>query len=222
MATEYMEEKWLRSIDPLWMIDKVILPNTGLVGQERARKLRLMMCGWCRQIWSLLRDQRSRNAVEVGEKFADGKCRETELSDARSNMPGLKDATWYRDGQVAINCVFDEGWHQWKTLSPTLSYEGLGEFFRPAMLSNEAQANIIRDIFGNPFRPTTIGRQFITGQAIAMAEHAYDNRDWASLPVISDALEEAGCIEQPILDHLRGPGPHVRGCWCLDVILGKS
>ena len=55
-----------------------------------------------------------------------------------------------------------------------------------------------------------------------LARGIYEAREWASLPILADALDEAGCDDEPILRHLRYPGPHVRGCWVLDLLLGKS
>ena len=90
------------------------------------------------------------------------------------------------------------------------------------------QCQLLRDIF-NPCRPVTIDPAWQTAQVVALAQAAYDQReppagtlDVARLAVLADALEEAGCTDQTVLDHLRGPGPHVRGCWVVDLILGKG
>jgi hypothetical protein len=92
-----------------------------------------------------------------------------------------------------------------------------------------AQAILLRDIFGNPFHPVAVNPAWQTPQVVALAQAAYDQRelpagtlDTARLPVLADALEEVGCTDQTILDHLRGLGPHVRGCWVVDLLLGKS
>src|SRR5262249_22761922 len=90
-------------------------------------------------------------------------------------------------------------------------------------------APLIRCIFGNPFRPTLLKRAWQTPTATALAQAAYDERALPSghlaparLVVLADALEEAGCDSAEVLDHLRSAGPHVRGCWALDLILGRS
>jgi hypothetical protein len=92
-----------------------------------------------------------------------------------------------------------------------------------------AQADLLRCILGNPFRPVTVSPAWRTPQVIALAQAAYDQRelpagtlDVARLAVLADALEEAGCDQADLLAHLRGPGPHVRGCWAVDLLLGKS
>ena len=88
---------------------------------------------------------------------------------------------------------------------------------------------MLRCIFGNPPRPTCPNPNGRLLTTISLAQAAYDNRDLPSgdldparLAVLSDALEEAGCTDADLLSHLRSPGPHVRGCWALDLISGKS
>jgi hypothetical protein len=94
------------------------------------------------------------------------------------------------------------------------------------------QAGLLRDLFGNPFRLVTLSPAILTwndSTVIRLAQAAYDERhlpagtlDSGRLAVLADALEEAGCSDADILGHLRGPGPHVRGCWAVDLCLGKS
>jgi hypothetical protein len=83
-------------------------------------------------------------------------------------------------------------------------------------------ANLLRDLFGNPFRSVEIHPSWETPLVEVMAGTAYRERDWVCLPVLADVLEDAGCSDSEVLHHLRGPGPHVRGCWVLDLILGKK
>ena len=84
------------------------------------------------------------------------------------------------------------------------------------------QVEIIRDIFGNPFRPVPFAPSWRTTTAVAVVRQMYDTRDFAAMPVLADALQEAGCDSNDILAHCRGPGPHVRGCWVVDLVLGKA
>ena len=92
-----------------------------------------------------------------------------------------------------------------------------------------AQALVLRCIFGNPFRPVTVSPALQAPQVVALAHAAYDERDLPSghldparLAVLGDALEDAGCTDADLLGHLRGQGPHVRGCWVVDLLLGKG
>ena len=91
------------------------------------------------------------------------------------------------------------------------------------------QAALLRDIFGNPFRPVSLAPAWRTPDVLQLAQAAYDNRllpsgllDDTRLAVLADALEEAGCVNADMLAHCRGPGPHVRGCWVADAVLGKT
>jgi ribosomal protein L37E len=63
---------------------------------------------------------------------------------------------------------------------------------------------------------------WLTPAVLGIARRAYDLRDWEALPVLADALQEAGCEDEQVLGHLRGPGPHVRGCFAVDALLGKG
>ena len=86
------------------------------------------------------------------------------------------------------------------------------------------QCGFVRDIF-NPFRPVTIDPAWLTwndGTVVKLAESIYDERAFDRMPILADALEEASCTNADILAHCRGRGPHVRGCWAVDLILGKE
>jgi hypothetical protein len=83
-------------------------------------------------------------------------------------------------------------------------------------------AALVRDVFGNVFRPVTLNTAWPTTPVTSLAQAMYDSRDFAAMPILADALEEAGCNNPDILVHCRGDGPHVRGCWVVDLILGKK
>lgn len=83
-------------------------------------------------------------------------------------------------------------------------------------------ANDIRDVFGNPFRPVAFDPRWRTESAVSLASAIYAERAFDQLPILADALEEAGCHHADVLAHCRGPGPHVRGCWVIDLVLGKA
>lgn len=84
----------------------------------------------------------------------------------------------------------------------------------------KSQCHLVRDIFGNPFRPVTVDPAWLTVKQ--MAEAIYEERRFGDMPSLADALEEAGCSSADILAHYRQPGEHVRGCWVLDLLLGKD
>jgi len=79
----------------------------------------------------------------------------------------------------------------------------------------------IRELFGNPFRPATLDPTWLTLTVVALARSIYGERGFDRLPILAGALEEAACSEASILDHCRSPAEHVRGCWVVDLLLGK-
>ena len=83
-------------------------------------------------------------------------------------------------------------------------------------------ANIVRDIFGNPFRSVSFDPAWRTSTVVALAQQMYDSRDFSAMPILGDALQDAGCDHADILDHCRSAGSHVRGCWVVDLVLGKE
>ena len=88
-----------------------------------------------------------------------------------------------------------------------------------------AHCQLIRDIFGNPFRRVALDPAWLQwngGTVRKMAEAIYDDRAFDRLPILADALEEAGCTDRAVLDHCRWAGAHVRGCWVLDRILNPT
>lgn len=84
------------------------------------------------------------------------------------------------------------------------------------------QADLLRDIFGNPFRPIALDPPWRSETAVAVAAGIYEERAFDRMPILADALEDAGCDHADVLTHCRGPGPHARGCWVVDGVLGKS
>jgi hypothetical protein len=99
-------------------------------------------------------------------------------------------------------------------------------------LNGPIRAALLRDIFGNPFRPAVLPDDLRTwqgGTIARLAEAAYDELqlpsgllDATRLAVLADALEEAGCTDPVVLQHLRDGGEHVRGCWLVDLLACKK
>jgi hypothetical protein len=187
------------------------------------RKARLYCCAVCRHVWSRLEHDSSRQAVVVGERFADGTATRGELRAARQSARAVVNTE--RDGEVdrlhytAVTAADPRVELEWVAINANGGVDsGTGPF-----------AELLRDIYGDPFRPVALGVAGMPSGVTLLAQAAYDNRilpggelDLAHLGVLSDALEEAGCTDVEILSHLRSPGPHVRGCWALDLVLGKS
>ncbi|MBN9119864.1 MAG: hypothetical protein J0I06_12005 [Planctomycetes bacterium] len=80
----------------------------------------------------------------------------------------------------------------------------------------------MRDIFGNPFRPVTFSAAWRTDTAVSLARQMYDTREFSAMPILADALQDAGCDSDDVLSHCRSDSPHVRGCWVVDLVLGME
>jgi hypothetical protein len=203
-----------------------------LVKKGGVRKRRLFACACVRRIWHLLDDPRSRRAVEVAEEFADGivdKEAAKRMRREAGKVPRVFPNAMWSPSDAAEICL-------------NLTTEDISTAARAAFaaskaglpLSSEraAQAALVRDIFRNPFRSATLSAAVLAwndATVVRLAQTAYDERhlpsgtlDNSRLAVLADALEEAGCMDADILGHLRGPGTHVRGCWSVDLCLGKS
>jgi hypothetical protein len=85
-----------------------------------------------------------------------------------------------------------------------------------------AQAALLRCIIGNPFQDFDTESDWCTSTVIALASHAYESRDFTLMPILADALQDAGCANEAVLEHCRSDGPHARGCWVVDALLGKT
>jgi len=232
------EAEWLSCTDPTPMLEFL-----DASGRASKRKLRLFAGACCRHIWGLLTDRRSREAVEVAERSADGLAGEQELHAAWQAAREVSDTSqaevWQRTaaraaegtaaGLGALGAVWALGGGEAAARSPALA-RALAAGSQPAFQEGRAHSGaLLRDILGNPFRPVTLSPAWQTPQVVALAQAAYDQRglpagtlDTTRLAVLADALEDAGCADADLLGHLRGPGPHVRGCFVIDALLGKS
>jgi hypothetical protein len=236
------EQEWLQATDPMPMLEF-------LRGKASDRKLRLFAVGCCRHVWYIMPDEPCRQAAEVAERFADGMATEQELrAAADAAQISAEDNSFAKPHQsfaVGQGIYFAARTACYAANSPvhetaaraarTLYSAAIGAAGDPdtnlvtrraaADAVRQYQINLLNDLFGNPFRPITINPAWLTwhgGLLVSMARRMYDSRDFADMPVLADALEEAGCQEQDILDHCRSGGEHVRGCWLVDLLLGKE
>ena len=85
------------------------------------------------------------------------------------------------------------------------------------------QCDVLRDLVGNPFRPVSFNTEWRTSTVVSLAKTMYDSRDFGPMPLLADSLQDAGCEHEDILSHCRdASGTHVRGCWVVDLTLGKG
>ena len=183
------------------------------------RKDRLIACACCRLAWPLLTDERSRRAVEAAERFADGTRLSLEHFYQAARDVAEERCLWgvRMDGYGEASAAHDAIATVVEGDSP--AYLVCRDPYVPGA------ADIIRDIAGNPFRAVPFDPAWLTrngGVVRTMAAAVYENRTFGDMPILADALEDAGCDSGDVLDHCRGGGEHQRGCWVLDLLLGRG
>jgi hypothetical protein len=217
-VTEY---QWLREHDVFRLLDQA-------TGCMSLRKWRLFACACCRRFEERLPSEAARHVLEVAERAADREASVEELADARAAVELLQP----RDAaEWASNCASC-------TACRSAEQAALSAYSTSAMVARTlGQAeetigpyyvNLLREIVGNPFRAVTVSEGVRTPTVISLAQAAYRERlmpggilDALRLGALAEALEEVGANDA-LAAHLRSPGPHVRGCWAVDRILGKE
>ena len=205
------EAEWLAATDPTPMLLQVA-PGAG------DRRSRLLRAAAARVVWNELPDGRLVDAVVVAERYADGLTTDTELTEHRDGlyrlMSGQRGLSLSMPLHLCVTSVYGP------RLNPLSS---VGHSWRLGVeYLNVRLPPVVRDIFGNPFRPVVADPRWLTPTVVALAAGIYADRAFDRLPVLADALMEAGCEDADILAHCRGDGPHVRGCWVVDLVLGKA
>jgi hypothetical protein len=170
-----------------------------------------------RRIWYLL-SKNARRVVEKAEQYADGGCSLQTLRRATERLCKTADSA----GDRAASLL-----GAYPATNTSLSISTVAECvsFIRRMEENTALVDLTREMFGNPFRTVCLEPTWLMwndGAVQKMAQAIYDGRRFADLPILADALEDAGCADADILTHCRTPGEHVRGCWVIDLLLGKS
>lgn len=214
------EQEWLACSDPTPMLEF-------LRGQASRRQLRLFTAACCRRIWNLLTEDWCRRAIELSELLADGLVSARQLDELLPRSLSGWAATAAYD--ATIDCRVEDALRATDAAANAAANASAGADEVPvedwkAARSNERrmQAATLRDIFGSPFRPTTLDPTCLTPTVKHLAEAIYEERAFDRMPILADALEDAGCTQQDILRHLRGGGEHCRGCWPLDLVLGRE
>jgi hypothetical protein len=207
------EQDWLVCQDP-----EKMLPE--LIGKLSERKWRLFAVACCRRLQGLLRQTPGWEDVLAAELLADGRLAEAERQ--RHYQRARKAATPFED-QPALAAAFAALHTTGALAAAWASHKAVlarGKAHQAA--EKQAQADLLRDIAGNPYRPVVIDLGWAAlnaGSARRVAAAIYEEQAFDQLPVLADALEDAGCADADILDHCRRPGVHVRGCWVVDWLL---
>jgi hypothetical protein len=238
------EQEWLDSglHSPM-----VALARARRPWEVRKRKMRLLVCACCREVWDHLIHPHCRHAVEVAERYADGQATANDRDVARMTAVevlrvGFRDGSLQGLTRLAAPLAVYAGVRTGelmaaldRAVSGLVSYRvrvALGVPFHPEIAGGwkERQAaerrracDLVRDVFGNPFRLRVVQPSWLSwrgGFVGQMARAIYNERRFADLPILADALEEAGCDDADLLGHCRRPGGHARGCWALDLLPG--
>jgi len=206
-----------------------------LQGKAGDRKLRLFVCACCRRVDHLIPDRRCRKALEASERYADGIITEDQLEWADRK-------TWqlFRQGGHGRNLSAESNLvgHKTAVMMQSASKADLGYYLAGIMRdfvqlmeatgdASELEtehwlSDLLRCATGNPFRPVSINPDWRTLDVLKLAQAIYQERTFDQMPMLGEALEEAGCDTADILAHCRAMTEHVRGCWVVDAILGKS
>jgi len=171
-----------------------------------------------------MRNASHRDDVDLAERFADGQATETELAAAHRRVNDLACAHYADTKEREIR--------RWAEMVAVANAVRLPADAGDAVwnLNRAAQRGIalnmvalLRDIVGNPFRPVVFSPEWRTSTAVAIARGMYESRDFSPMPILADALQDAGCYNDDVLNHCRDPQQvHVRGCWVVDHVLGKT
>ena len=232
------KKQWLASADPQMML-------AHLKGRASDRKLRLFAVACCRRFWPLVsRDDVSRQVVEVAERFADGIATVKECHLARATAEVL-----WGPGADRILCAVRElaraavkskasgaaldACREAASLAGRVARAAAREANKSdaeadaaercaIALERRQQVVPLRCIFGNPFKPVAADPNWLTSTVLLLARGSYEEKAFDRMPILADALQDAGCASDDVLNHLRHDADHVRGCWALDLVLGKG
>ena len=203
------EKEWLACEDPRWMLDYHRM-------KKNPRRLRLLAAACVRRVVPDDAVPVCGPVIDAAERYADGVAERSEFLAARKAVRAAARDTLAAPAVLsAVRCLTDdvmEGMTAAIVNSRPLAGPGGGA----------VECALIRCVFGNPFRSATFSPAWRTDTAVSLARGMYESRNFGAMPILADALQDAGCDNADILDHCRGPGPHVRGCWAVDLVLGKE
>ncbi len=228
-------DEWLACSQPVYMAAAVPFSP---------RKHRLFAVACCRQVAYLLHDETLQAAIEIAERFADQACTEAERAECERRVqrvfqelkeldPGTNSIVMRGDfvypetyaAEMMTHCLSPDA----KSAATYVPFSAASAFagtpdeddfqFEAAFAT---QADLVRCIFENPTQPINFDSRWRTSVALSLAREMYEERDFRRLPLLADALIAAGCNDERVVSHCKFAGLHVRGCWVLDLVLGKA
>jgi hypothetical protein len=189
------------------------------------RKFRLFAVACGRVIEDRIPRDVGRATINIAEWFADGQA-------TRADLKAAKRAAWAAwgdlQGQPTSTALWTAAWvADWKVVNAaSQAVSGVEAFMGRSDRLNTLLCTLVRDVFGNPLSPPPALPPAVLawndGTVPKLAQAIYDERTFDRMSILADALEEAGCTDADVLAHCRGAGPHVRGCWVVDLVLGKQ
>ena len=215
---ELLEREWMKNPFPEHWIR--YLPKS----RRSARKRRLFACACCRYVRDKLTEEVSHRSIEAAEQFADGKIDLTELAAVRkthrqeckrNGLFEIRNKPKTGCGEFFLareSTAHPKGLQESRVVRAAISLAGERSFVAP----------LAYDIFGNPYRLQTPDPTWLTPNVRHLAEIIYEDRQFDAMPILGDALEEAGCENETILSHCREYPTHARGCWVVDLLLNKN
>jgi hypothetical protein len=238
------EAEWLACEDP-----RPMLRQFGAAASVRKQRLLGLAC--CYRFVGLLENHDLQQALHVAESWIEGQCAPTERKNARraasaaaqlASGLGIEDGLTLSDSAAwAVQRLLQRGALDLDHLLYALAQARLKDAGARAYLNQtpreaadkarteahkaelSAQCGLIREIFGNPFLPVTFVPEWRTTDVLLLANGIYEDKAFDRMPILADALQDAGCDNPDILEHCRNPNQtHVRGCWVLDLVLGKE
>jgi hypothetical protein len=201
------ENHWLSCDSPVPLLEH-------LKGKVSDRKLRLFACHCLRRVWHFLDDDRKQQLQTFERDLTDWPIGTEKWQLRFGEHRTLNDAI----GQVKFGAAWAAAWNLSGEVCASLGKNSANQ----RQAEHQWQTSLVREMFGNPFRRVIVFPYWRTATVGQLADAIYVHEDFAGLPILSDALEEAGCDNMEILAHLRQPGPHIRGCWALDLVLDKE
>jgi hypothetical protein len=242
ISTEYpamTEAEWLACTDPVLLLEF-------LQGKASDRKLRLYAVACFRGVWDSITNVSSQEAIQVLERYAEGQATAHELGQANWSAEAAifdfdrrleryeREQNGIRKGWLPLEDAIESPFVLTKEGNEIsldrASYIAAAieratsesSFIDTQVDRSILDIHLIHDIFGNPFRPSSLKPAWLTPNVVGLANGIYDDRAFDRLPILADALEEAGCDDEEILLHCRRPGEHVRGCWVVDLLTGRK
>jgi hypothetical protein len=220
---EWMSRDWPTSM--LKLVDSLAnQPRPRWKAKVVQRQLRLAACAACRRIERLL-DAPRRNLVEVAEQYALGQASWREFQKAAGAVGDTPEPKDVRDdgryyAAKAVGALPDDA----ATVIGFVLSASLRDPDQPEALTGYC-AGLLRCLFGNPYQPlvASFAHEWRTDTVLGLARTMYESRDFGAMPILADALQDAGCDNEAILSHCRDATlTHVRGCWVVDGVLGKA